>query len=170
MSPALICSPRCGIPICVNSLPMATLLTTHRENSGHSKLLPLGQLPKIHKEQISVPDLFQKQTTKKPLHNAWKKKQTKNSFKEKPTAILVLKDIIYFQREGKGRKKERNINVWLLLTHPLLETWPTTQACTLTGNLTCNPQVHRPMVNPLSHTSQGPTPILKGSSSRRQKT
>ena len=35
-------------------------------------------------------------------------------------------------------------------------TWPTTQACALTGNQTGNPLVRRPVLNPLSHTSQGP--------------
>ena len=42
------------------------------------------------------------------------------------------------------------------LSHaPLLGTWPATQACALTGNQTYNPLVHRPALNPLSHTSQG---------------
>ena len=49
---------------------------------------------------------------------------------------------------------ERNINVWLPLTHPLLGTWPTTQACALIGNRTGNPLVLRPALSPLSHTSQ----------------
>ena len=41
-----------------------------------------------------------------------------------------------FFREGGGREgeRERNINVWLPLTHPTLGTWPATQACVLTGN------------------------------------
>ena len=33
--------------------------------------------------------------------------------------------------------------------------WPATQACALTGNRICDPLVHRPALNPLSHTSQG---------------
>ena len=41
----------------------------------------------------------------------------------------------------------RNINVWLPLACPLLETWPTTQACALTGNWTGNPLVLRPALN-----------------------
>ena len=69
-----------------------------------------------------------------------------------------------FLERGKGREKEseRNINVWLSLACPLLGTWPTTQACALTGNLTSNPLVHRPVVNPLSHTSQGIMTVLNG--------
>ena len=40
-----------------------------------------------------------------------------------------FKDFIYlFLERGEGRK-ERNINVWLLLVHPPLGTWPATQAC-----------------------------------------
>ena len=63
---------------------------------------------------------------------------------------------IYFQREGReGKERERNINVWLPLTYSPLGTWPTTQACSLTGNQTCNSLIHRPVLNPLSHTSQG---------------
>ena len=62
-----------------------------------------------------------------------------------------------FLERGKGREKEseRNINVWLSLACPLLGTWPTTQACALTGNLTSNPLIWRWALNPLSHTSQG---------------
>ena len=48
-----------------------------------------------------------------------------------------------------------HINVWLPLEHSLLETWPATQACALTGNQTGNPLVHRPALSPLSHTIQG---------------
>ena len=50
--------------------------------------------------------------------------------------------------------RERNINVWLPLMHPKLGTWPATQAHALTGNRTSDPLVHRPALNPLSHTSQ----------------
>ena len=49
----------------------------------------------------------------------------------------------------------------LPLTHPLLGTWPATQACALTGNQTSDSLVHRPVLNPLSHTSQGRVLILK---------
>ena len=57
--------------------------------------------------------------------------------------------------EGKEKARERNINVWLPLARPPLGTWPTTQACALTGNLGGNCVVHRPALNPLSHTNQG---------------
>ena len=45
--------------------------------------------------------------------------------------------------------------MWLPLTCPLLGTWPATQACALTGNQTSDSLVHRPMLRPLSYTSQG---------------
>ena len=50
---------------------------------------------------------------------------------------------------------ERNINVWLPLTHPLLGTWSATQAGALNGNQTGDRLVHRLVLNPLSHTRQG---------------
>ena len=43
----------------------------------------------------------------------------------------------------------------LPLTRPKLGTWPATQACALSGNLTGDLLVCRPALNPLSHTSQG---------------
>ena len=57
--------------------------------------------------------------------------------------------------EGKEKERERNINVWLPLVHPLLGTWPTTQARALTGNRTGDPLVCGLALSPLSHTSQG---------------
>ena len=51
--------------------------------------------------------------------------------------------------------------MWLPLMHPLLGTWPTTQACALTGNRTSDPLVLRPALNPLSYTSQGRCYLLK---------
>ena len=62
-----------------------------------------------------------------------------------------------FLERGEGREEERkrNINVWLPPTYLPLGTWPTTQACALTGNQTGDPLVHRQVHNPLSHTSQG---------------
>ena len=42
----------------------------------------------------------------------------------------------------------------LPLARPQPETWPVTQACALTGNQTSDLSVLRPVLNPLSHTSQ----------------
>ena len=48
-----------------------------------------------------------------------------------------VEDFIYiFLEKGERREKQRekNINAWLPLTHPLLGTWPVTQARVLTGD------------------------------------
>ena len=57
--------------------------------------------------------------------------------------------------------------MWLSLTHcpqlgqrPQLGTWPTTQACALTGNRTGDPLVFRPALSPLCHTSQDNSVVL----------
>ena len=73
-------------------------------------------------------------------------------------SFFKLEDFIYLFLERGGRRekeRERNINVWLPLACPPLGTRPATQACALTGNQTGYPLVRRPMLNPLSHTSQG---------------
>ena len=43
---------------------------------------------------------------------------------------------------------------------PRLGTQPATQACALTENQTRDPLIHRPTLNPLSHTSQGYITVL----------
>ena len=68
--------------------------------------------------------------------------------------FLLFLDFVYLfleRGEGREKKRERNISAWLLLTHPLLGTWPrpTTQACALTGNQTSNHLFQRPALNPL---------------------
>ena len=63
---------------------------------------------------------------------------------------------IYLFEMGEGTEKEREGNIdQLLLAHPQQGTWPTTQACALTGSGTCDLSVCRPALIPLSHTSQG---------------
>ena len=72
--------------------------------------------------------------------------------------LFIFKDFIYLflEREaGREKDKERNINVWLPLARPALGTWPTTQACALTGNRTSDPLVCRLVLSPLSCTSRG---------------
>ncbi|KAF6099777.1 hypothetical protein HJG60_011514 [Phyllostomus discolor] len=59
------------------------------------------------------------------------------------------------RKEGREKQRVRNFNVWLPLICPQLGTWPATQEYALTGNPTGNPEVHMPVLNPLSHTSQG---------------
>ena len=78
--------------------------------------------------------------------------------------LLYVQGLIHFLKifylflekgEGRGEERERNINMWLPVTHSLLRTWLTTQACALTGDLTNDPLVCRLALNPLGHTSQG---------------
>ena len=78
----------------------------------------------------------------------------------KPT--FLKKDFIYlyFRKREGGIKRERNINVWLSLVHPLPGTWPETQACALTGNRTSDPLIRRLALNPLSHPSRGCKPTF----------
>ena len=62
---------------------------------------------------------------------------------------------IFRERGREEKEREISINVWLPLMCPQLGTWPTAQACALTGNQTSDPLVCRLALNPLSHTSQG---------------
>ena len=57
--------------------------------------------------------------------------------------LFIFKDFIYSFLE-RGEDKERNINVQVPLMHPILATWPTTQACALTRNQTGDSLVHSP--------------------------
>ena len=91
----------------------------------------------------------------------WKsqKKLTETTIYGVPTMCLLLYFlkvfICLFLEGGREGEREGNINVWLSLERPLLETQATTQPCTLTGNQTGDPLVRSPVLNPLSHTSQG---------------
>ena len=76
--------------------------------------------------------------------------------------LKILKRFYLFTFRERGRKGEREgeqhqcvRDTWLPLTHPLLGTWRTTQACALTGNWTCDPLVLRRALNPLSHNQSG---------------
>ena len=79
-----------------------------------------------------------------------------------PISLFFLDFIYLFLERGDGREKERerNINVWLPLTRPLLGTWPAIQACALTRNRTGDPLVRKLTLNPLSHTSRGRFPLV----------
>ena len=57
--------------------------------------------------------------------------------------------------EGREMSMFKRYINHLTLTCPQLRTWSKTQACALTGKQTNDLLVHRPALNPLSHTSQG---------------
>ena len=63
------------------------------------------------------------------------------------------------EREEEGEKEGKKHHCvrdhQLSLAGPQLGTRPATQVCALTGNQTSDLPVHRPELNPLSHTSRG---------------
>ena len=61
---------------------------------------------------------------------------TKGEEKQQEIENFLFKDFIYlFLERGREEKdRERYVNVRLLFMYHLLGTWPTTQACALTGN------------------------------------
>ena len=63
--------------------------------------------------------------------------------------------LFIFRGEEKEKERVRNSNEWLTLTCPAPGTCFTTQACGLARDPTSNLLLHRPALNPLSHTSQG---------------
>ena len=83
-------------------------------------------------------------------------------FSVSSNAILLFffKNILFIFRERvrEGEREgnmmyQRNID-WLPITGPQMRTWPATQAYALTGVQTGDLSVHRPALNPLSHSSQ----------------
>ena len=75
------------------------------------------------------------------------------------TILFCLKFLLFSEREGREKERDRNID-WLPLVHPPLGTRPATQACALTVNRSGALLVHRLALNPPSHTSQGTVTIL----------
>ena len=70
--------------------------------------------------------------------------------------LNFLKRFYLLLERGEGREAEgeRPITVWFFSRTPHWRPGPKTQACALTGNQIGNRMVHRPVLNPLSHTSQ----------------
>ena len=72
-------------------------------------------------------------------------------------SFFFLKILFIFRERGREGEREGKKHQCMVASHtPHLWTWPTTQACALTGNWTINPLVQRPALSPLSYTSQGP--------------
>ena len=75
---------------------------------------------------------------------------------EKTVSFFFKILFIYFQRQGREGQREGEKHQCVFVSRcPQLGAWPTTQACGLTENQTSDTLVHRPALNPLSHTSQG---------------
>ena len=62
---------------------------------------------------------------------------------------------IFRQRGREGEREGEKHQCAAPLMCPLLGAWPAIQTRALVGNRTGDPLVHRPVLNPLSHTSQG---------------
>ena len=60
-----------------------------------------------------------------------------------------------------GRRRWRETSTCGCFSHaPKWGTWPATQACAPTENRISDLLVHRPALNPMSHTSQGYLPLI----------
>ena len=73
----------------------------------------------------------------------------------------------FLRERGKGGRKEgekhqcvRETSISCLSHASQLRTKPTTQACALTGDQTCDLSIFRTMPNQLSHSSQGRNPFF----------
>ena len=65
--------------------------------------------------------------------------------------ILFFKDFLFFRKRERGEKYHCVFDSCM----PPTGICPATQTCALTGNRIHDPLVHRLVLNPLSHTSQG---------------
>ena len=80
--------------------------------------------------------------------------------------LLYFFNFYLFRERGKEGESEGEKLQCVVASHaPLL---PTAQAWALTGNRTGNPSVHRPILNPLSHTGQGFLGAFETPPSRRR--
>ena len=69
--------------------------------------------------------------------------------------IFLFKIYLFLERGREGSEREGEKHQCVVASHePPIGDLPTTQACALTGNRTCNLLVCRPVLNPLSYTSQ----------------
>ena len=70
--------------------------------------------------------------------------------------------LFIFRERGREGEREGEKHQCVVASHaPLLGTWPATQACALTGNWTGDHLIHGPVLNPISHTSQGRCLVFK---------
>ena len=73
-----------------------------------------------------------------------------------PKIFLIFYLFIFRERGSEGERKGEKHQCVVAFHAPPTggPTSPTTQTCALTWNRTSGPLVHRPVLNPLSHTSQ----------------
>ena len=70
------------------------------------------------------------------------------------SAEFIFLRVYLFILRQRARMREK-LQCVVASHAPLMGTWPASQACALTGNRTSDLLVHRPVLNSLSHTSQG---------------
>ena len=131
----------------------------HTSCAGSLKLLTIGDIGKHHK-----PVLFHPGRKSQQVLSAHHLPTTYScpSFLSFPFSFFLfiyLYVYLFIYRErgregGKEGKKHQCVSL-LLLTRPLLGTWPATQTSVLTGNGTSDPLLCSPALNLLRHTSQG---------------
>ena len=69
--------------------------------------------------------------------------------------FLIFYLFIYIERGREGEREGEKHQCVVASLLPPTGDLATTQVCALTGNRPSKPLVHRPTLNPLSHTSQG---------------
>ena len=129
---------------------MLSALVSVRRQSGRKPTDSQGAGPM---ENFRIAD-----RVKDPSLHLKKKPETHETFWIcKATYGLFLINFFFkiFRQKRREEERERNSNVWLPLARPLQGTWPTTQACALTGIQTDDLLLSRLALNPLSHTRQG---------------
>ena len=125
-------------------------------------LLLCWKLPLHAKEQTVAPTVlgmwFVLGLCQRERNVVWVFSERKN---EHSFFFLRFFKIYLLLERGEGREKEGERNIdQLSLAHPQLGTRPATQACALTGNQTGGLLVCKPVLNPLSPSSQGKMSIL----------
>ena len=127
------------------------------------KTRPIYMLPRRDPSQIERYTQTKSKGMEKDISCKWKRKKSwGSSTYDQQNRLYFLNFVYLFLERGEGREKEKERNTnceryidQLPLPHPQVGTWPTTQECALTGNQTNHLLVLRPVLNPLSHTSQG---------------
>ena len=70
------------------------------------------------------------------------------------TSFFLISYLLILRERGReGERAERNINVWLPLSHLPTGDLASNPGMCPEGASTGDPLVHRPALNPLSHTS-----------------
>ena len=101
---------------------------------------------------------YRRPTSEQKMYTDWKwrvgKKYSKQMDRKETGVSIFISDKIDFKTKAIQREGDK-LQCVVVFHVPSLGTWPTSQACALTGNRTDDPLVHRLVLSPLNHTSQG---------------